>query len=282
MDRSYAVDDGRLVRTTSFAEPKNFDRADYPLYKVALAEWRGCVFINLDPQARWSESAAFMTRPDALKRFPLEKMVVGHVWRTEIACNWKAFWENANECLHCPNVHPELSALVPLYSRRLISPKDVPDWPEHKGSSDPKYRGGLRQGAETWSSDGSAQGHVIATLSAEDLARGQTYAFAWPAMFIGAYADHARIGRLMPLGPERIELTAEWLFEQSALDDEAYNPQNVIDFETLVMKQDGAACELNQRGLHAAPFRHGVLMPEEYILKRFHDWVRTHLGQERA
>src|SRR5262245_28770 len=30
---SYAVDDGRLVRTTSFAEPQDFDRGDYPLYK---------------------------------------------------------------------------------------------------------------------------------------------------------------------------------------------------------------------------------------------------------
>jgi len=274
---SYAADDGRLVRTSSFAEPKDFDRARYPLFKVALAEWRGCIFVNLDPEARWSDTAAFQRPPDALARFPLEAMVVGHVWRAEIACNWKAFWENFNECLHCPNVHPELTALVPLYSRRIIATRDVPDWPEHENSADPKFRGGLRPGAETWSADGSAQGHAIAALSAEDLARGQSYASAWPAMFIGGYADHARIVRLLPLGPERIELTAEWLFEREALDDPAYDAENVIGFETLVMEQDGRACELNQRGLHAAPFEHGVLMPEEYILKRFHDWVRAGL-----
>lgn len=274
---SFAADDGRLVRTSSFVEPKNFERADYGLYRVALAEWRGSIFINLDPAAEWSETAAFQRPPDALAHFPLEDMVVGRVWRTEIACNWKSFWENFNECLHCPNVHPELTALVPLYSRRIINTKDVPDWTAHEDSCDPRFRGGLRPGAETWSGDGSAQGHAIGALTAEDLARGQAYASAWPAMFIGGYADHARIVRLLPLGPERIELVAEWLFEKAALEDPAYDPENVIAFETLVMEQDGAACELNQRGLHAAPFERGVLMPEEYILKRFHDWVRAGL-----
>jgi Rieske 2Fe-2S family protein len=272
---SYAAEDGRLVRTSSFAEPKNFDRADHPLFKVALTEWRGCIFVNLDPQAECGDTAAFPRSPEALKRFPLEDMVVGHVWRKELACNWKVFWENANECLHCPNVHPELSALVPLYARRIIDVKDLPDWPEHEDDADPKYRGGLRQGAETWSCDGSAQGHTISTLSAEDLARGQAYVWACPGMYIAGYADHARAVRVLPLGPERTELVAEWLFEREALDDPAYDPRNVIDFETLVMEQDSRACELNQIGLRTARFEKGVLMPEEYVLKRFHDWVRN-------
>ncbi len=37
------------------------------------------------------------------------------------------------------------------------------------------------------------------------------------------------------------------------------------------MEEDARARELNQRGLHAAPMTHGVLMPEEYLLERFHD-----------
>jgi len=45
-----------------------------------------------------------------------------------------------------------------------------------------------------------------------------------------------------------------------------------------VMDQDGEACEMNQLGLNAQPFTEGVLMPEEYLLKRFHDWVRGKLN----
>ena len=50
-------------------------------------------------------------------------------------------------------------------------------------------------------------------------------------------------------------------------------------FAKLVMDQDAKACELNQKGLHAAPLEQGVLMPEEYILQRFHQWVRDGLGR---
>ena len=42
---SYAADDGRLVRTTSFAEPAKFDKAALGLFPVAVASWRGCVFV---------------------------------------------------------------------------------------------------------------------------------------------------------------------------------------------------------------------------------------------
>ena len=32
---------------------------------------------------------------------------MGHVLHKTIASNWKIFWENYNECLHCPGVHPQ-------------------------------------------------------------------------------------------------------------------------------------------------------------------------------
>ena len=276
---SYAADDGRLVKTSSFAEPDGFDRRDHGLFPVALAEWRGCVLINLDPDAQFDPATDFQRPPDNLVNFPLEDMVTGLLWESEIACNWKVFWENFNDCLHCPNVHPELVDLVPMYQRRIINPRDVPDWAAHEGSADATFRGGMRPGAETWSMDHSAQGRVIPSLTSEDLARGHTYASVWPTFFIAGYPDHVRIVHMMPLGPERMRLSAEWLFPAETLDDPNYDIANVVDFAVLVMEQDARACELNQRGLHAAPFTQGVLMPEEYLLKRFHDWVRGALGE---
>ena len=41
------------------------------------------------------------------------------------------------------------------------------------------------------------------------------------------------------------------------------------------MSQDGEACELNQKGLYNPGINSGVLMPEEYEVKRFQDWVRS-------
>ena len=276
---AYAVEDGRLVKTSSSVMADDFDRADYPLVPVALRVWRGMIFVHPDAEAEWTPDVLFQRAADGLDRFPLEQMQVGHSWRKVLNCNWKTFWENFNECLHCPNVHPELSDLVPLYKRRIVNKKDVPDWPEHENESDPAYRGGLRDGAQTWSGDGSAQGHVIATLSADDLARGQQYASAWPSMFVGGYADHARIVRVLPLGVDQIELRAEWLFEPEVLADPEYDIANVVEFACMVMEQDGAICEVNQRGLEGAPFEKTVLMPEEYLLKQFHDWVRGEISR---
>src|SRR5690606_25647548 len=85
--------------------------------------------------------------------------------------------------------------------------------------------------------------------------------------------DYVRTVRLVPLGPDRTELTAEWLFPPEALADDP-DLDNVVSFGKVVLEEDAAICEINQRGLHAHPHRSGVLMPEEYDLHRFHEWVR--------
>ena len=274
---TYDADSGALARITSFTEPEGFDREDYPLFRAAVAEWRGFVFVHPDPGARWDPEAEFQRAAEGFDHFPLEDLVVAETWRTVIECNWKTFWENFNECLHCPAVHPSLTRLVPLFTRRIVSPRDLPGWRAQAGSADPRYRGGLREGAETWSMDGSDQGAAIPTLTPEDLARGHRYASSWPSVFIAGYADHVRAVRMRPLAPERTELVTEWLLPPESAASPDYDLSNVVDFAKQVMEEDAAACELNQRGLRAAPMGAGVLMPEEYLLKRFHDWVRAQL-----
>ena len=72
----------------------------------------------------------------------------------------------------------------------------MPDWKEKALSEDPKDKGGLREGAETWSFDGSAQGRTIKALSSSDISRGQLYASSSPSVFKGGYADHVTIVRI--------------------------------------------------------------------------------------
>jgi phenylpropionate dioxygenase-like ring-hydroxylating dioxygenase large terminal subunit len=45
------------------------------------------------------------------------------------------------------------------------------------------------------------------------------------------------------------------------------------------MSEDAGICELNQRGLHALAHQSGVLMPEEYAIRQFQDWVRAELAR---
>ena len=118
---------------------------------------------------------------------------------------------------------------------------------------------------------------IISNLNEDDIQKGHSYSSSWPSVFIGAYADHIRIVRVLPKGPETVELVSEWLFQKETLDDKNYNVDNVINFACKVMEQDAEVCELNQKGIYASQYKEGVLMPEEYLVKKFHDWIREKL-----
>jgi Rieske 2Fe-2S family protein len=273
---------GELVRVPSKSLPEGFDKADYPLYPVAVSIWRGFVFINLSDQPEGTAESSFDHESVDLTNWPLERLVTGHTYTKVMECNWKVFWENFNECLHCPGVHKHLSELVPIYGRGLMARHDDPDWMLHADNDEPQYAGGLRTGAESWSSDGRALAHRFPNLTEAERRVGQNYAMNLPAMFIVGHVDYVRTVRLLPLGPERTELTAEWLFLPEALADDP-DLDNVVSFGKVVLEEDAAVCEINQRGLHARPHQAGVLMPEEYDLHRFHEWVREcHRRHEAA
>jgi len=88
-----------------------------------------------------------------------------------------------------------------------------------------------------------------------------------------------RAVRLRPLGPERTELRVEYLFSEQSLARPDLGLDRIVDFTNLVMSEDAQICELNQRGLRAAPHVRGVLMPEEYVIRQFHQWVSSELAR---
>lgn len=265
---------GDLIRVPSKSLPEGFDRKDYPLYRVSVQSWRGFVFINLDPSPASNVAETFDAGSASLANWPLENLVTGHSMTRVVACNWKVFWENFNECLHCPTVHRHLSELVPIYGRGLMARHDDPDWALHADNDEPRFSGRLRDGAETWSGDGRALEVRFPDLTEAERAAGQNYATHLPSMFIVGHVDYVRTVRMRPLGPETTELTAEWLFLPEALEAPREEIDNIVAFATEVLEEDAAVCEINQKGLRARPHGHGILMPEEYDLHRFHGWVR--------
>jgi glycine betaine catabolism A len=269
---------GDLLRTSSKTHASGFDLADYPLYKINVREWRGFIFVALTDAPPPFEKI-FDLPLNRLDGWPLEDLVVGHVLLKTVNSNWKIFWENYNECLHCPGVHPKLSQLVPIYGRGLLEERDDPRWSEHAADADPKFKGGLRSGAATWSLDGKTSGVPFPGLSDEDRKAGHIYLTSLPSVFLVGHVDYVRVVRLLPLGAERTELRVEYLFSPQTLADPAFDMRNIVDFTNLVMTEDAEVCELNQLGLRAGPHARGVVMPEEYVIRQFHEWVRAELAR---
>lgn len=269
---------GDLQRTSSKRLPEGFDPADYPLYPVSVREQAGFIFIALTGAAPAFDTT-FEPSLSRLDAWPLEDLIVGHAAVKTLHANWKLFWENFNECLHCPGVHPSLSQLVPIYGRGLIMEGDAPDWRQTADDPDPKYRGGLRGGASTWSLDGQLTGIPFSRLSEEDRRRGAVYVINMPSAFIVAHPDYVRVVRVRPLGPELTELDVEYLFSAETLASPQFELHKIVKFADKVMSEDVEVCELNQRGLRAAPHVNGVLMPEEHIVYKFHQWVASELAR---
>ena len=269
---------GDLLRTSSKAHASGFDVADFPLYRISVKEWNGFIFVALNDRPPPFEKV-FDLPLNRLDAWPLEELVVGHVLSKTMRSNWKIFWENYNECLHCPGVHPQLSQLVPIYGRGLLEERDDPQWRAHAADPDPKFKGGLRSGAATWSLDGKTTGVPFPSLSDADRKAGYVYMTGLPSVFLVGHVDYVRVVRLLPLGPELTELRVEYLFSAQTLADPQFDLRNVVDFTNRVMTEDAQVCELNQLGLHARPHIRGVVMPEEYVVRQFHEWIRAELAR---
>lgn len=264
---------GQLVRTPYVSVTDDFRREDHALFPVALTEWNGFVFLCLadDPPPF---AAAPDLGPDALDNWPMASLVTGHSLTATLACNWKIFWENYNECLHCPGIHPELCATVPVYAKGYMAPNEAPDWTPEA----PAPGRALKHGADTWTVNGKPCGPEFPDLTAEQRERGHTFVTLLPTMFIVAHVDYVRAVSLRPLGPEQTELRAEWLFPADTLSAPDFDLDNVVTFAKTVMMQDAAACEMNQRGLASTKFRKGTLMPQEFDIYRFQQWVRQQMA----
>ena len=262
---AYDVRDGRLVATGAVRPTDDFDRAAHGLLPVAHRIRHGFVFLNASaaPGPLWSDVAL-----SRLDNWPMAELVTGHRWEHEVACNWKSFWENHSECLHCPGIHPELCDLVPVYRTGVMGASEAPGWTPVQMQSR-----NLKPGAESWTLSGAPCGPVFPGLTQGERDAGHTFVTLWPSVWVVAHVDYVRSVRVEPLGPKRMRLVAEWHFAAETLAQPGFDAAEVAAFARIVMGQDGAASEMNQCGMHSPAFKAARLMPEEFGIYRFQQWV---------
>lgn len=158
--------------------------------------------------------------------------------------------------------------MVPLYGRGIMGPSEALGW-----TPDEPPRPNLRDGAQSWTMDGAPCGPVFPDLSDAERRAGYSFVTLWPSTYIVAHVDYVRSVRIEPVAPERTRLVAEWHFSPETLSQPGFDAAAVAAFAKIVMVQDGEASEMNQRGMRSPAFRAARLMPEEYEIHRFHQWV---------
>ena len=266
---AYAAGDGRLVSTAMAKPTADFRKEDHGLVPCSVRVWNGMVFVSasLSPPELQGDVPL-----STLDNWPIDSLVTGHRWQADLDCNWKVFWENYSECLHCPGIHPELCEMVPIYAKGIMGPSEALGW-----TPDTPAAPNLRPGAESWTPSGAPCGPVFPNLTTAERQAGYNFVTIWPTVYIVAHVDYVRSVRIEPVAPEKTRLTAEWYFPAETLAQPGFDAAEIAAFPKLVMQQDGAAAEMNQRGIRSPAYTGGRLMPEEYEIHCFHQWLLTQM-----
>jgi len=107
---SYARD-GRLVGVPHRQEYPDLDADELGLVPIALEQWRGFLFVTLEPGA---PSVAEMMAPyeQEVARYRFEELrTIGRVTLRPRQLNWKTIADNYSDGLHIPVGHPGLTRL---------------------------------------------------------------------------------------------------------------------------------------------------------------------------
>ena len=239
--------EGALVGAPHMDLAEDFARDTYGLFPVRLEEWRGFLFLNLNPKASPLQDflGEFARRAAP---YPLERLRRAHRYVYEIAANWKLVVQNANECYHCPGVHPQLVRITPYRSGE----EDLLEGPVFGGWMD------FAEGAATLTPDGTTPRRLFPGLSSDDLRRVYYYVL-YPSNFLSLLPDYVTLDWFIPVSPDRTRLVFDLYVDR----DEADPAREAMEFWDLTNRQDWHVCEMAHLGSKTAAYTQGRYSSEE-------------------
>ena len=245
--------DGSLIGAPHMSEVAGFDKRDYPLHAVALAEWEGFLFINL---ARSPEPFAHAFAPlmGRFSRFGLARLRSAQRIEYDVRANWKLVFQNYSECLHCPVIHPALAKLTPYTSGE----NDMFEGPFLGGYMVITAPGG------SLTMSGRACGPAVGQLPPEDLNRVYFYTIL-PNLLLSLHPDYVMFHTLWPDSPGHTRISCEWLFHPDAFGQAGFDPQDAVRFWDETNRQDWNISERSQLGVASRAYEPGPYSPREGI-----------------
>jgi glycine betaine catabolism A len=261
--------DGRLIGAPHMQD--TFSREDYPLNRVQLDVWDGHIFINLG-----SEPAPLASQledlPEKFQHWQMAELRTHRRIAYEVKANWKLLMVNYNECLHCPILHPALSAITDYLSGENDQP--------HRG-----YIGGSMEfqgGAQTMSTDGKLRRNYLPRLTADERSRVYYYAI-FPNLLLSLHPDYVMTHTLWPRAVDRTDVICEWHFHPDETVKPNFEASDAIEFWDRTNREDWAISELSQAGIKSRAYKPGPYSGCESLPHAFDQMVldRERLGRKK-
>jgi Rieske 2Fe-2S family protein len=261
---------GQLIGSPNVKEDEFFDRSEHPLYGIAVDSYAGFLFLNMSKEPRplmeaLTDGAETMT---VFERFKMQDMRIGARIVYEVAANWKIVVENYNECLHCPQIHPELVQVVPLFRFGEVWDEETRD--------DGNW---MIEGATSFTETGESTLPKFPGLNPEDY---KMYfgSYEFPNLMLNLHPDCVMYYVGYPKGPNHTTVVSEFLFLPETIADPNFDASSVVRFWDLISSQDWEVCQRAQTGVSSRAFTRGVYPRQDRFLYWFNEEWRLKMGRQ--
>jgi phenylpropionate dioxygenase-like ring-hydroxylating dioxygenase large terminal subunit len=234
---------------------------------IAVCEWQGWLFANLSGDAPPLEASFDENAPDQrlFVRWNLGELRVAHVTSHDIAANWKHVMENHVECLHCATIHPRYTQLSSVWRAG-----DTGDYRDDRGVQ-------LESGFRRVIGAGTQSLPDLPNFSADE-ASAYYFTIVFPTTTFETYGFFATVTNILPRAVDRTTFVTTYLFAPETIEDDRFDPSDVIAFVEEIIEQDRQATERVQRGVASRAWRHGVYAEAECSCAEFDQFYLDALG----
>ena len=228
---------GRLQGARRADRMPTFDKSEVCLDQVAVEEFGGFVYVNLQPGATpLAEQSGDLAAEIA--RWAPEVATLTHAKRLtyDVATNWKNVIDNFLECYHCHVAHKEFVSLVDMSTYEV---RTHGIWSSHF--------------AEAGKGENAAY-DVVGTV------RQHAVWWLWPNTCLLRYPGRSNfmVFQVVPVAPDRTLETWDFFLETTELDEA--EEQSVRYIDEVLQVQDIGLVESVQRGMGTPAFDQGRIV----------------------
>ncbi|HLX11459.1 MAG TPA: aromatic ring-hydroxylating dioxygenase subunit alpha [Bacteroidota bacterium] len=221
--------DGSLRGVPQFDRVELFDKKDFGLVPVKLAEWEGMLFVCLDtpvaPLERYLKGIHERIAPINLASKKFYRRVT-----YTVNCNWKAYVDNYLEGYHLPHVHPELCNLL-------------------------DYREYVTETAEYHSlqhSPFTGKDNVYNSKDGEAF-----YYFVYPNFMMNILPGRLQTNLVLPISVNQCQVIFDYYYDDITSHSAIKIIEDDISYSDKIQQEDIEICQHVQRGLESRAYDRG-------------------------
>jgi choline monooxygenase len=235
--------DGSLRHAPWFGEDPGFALSQWPLESAQLAQWRGLLFIAIEPEIDLLDQLGDL--PGEVAEFPIESYTAVEQHRFDAGSNWKTYTDNFVEGYHIPGIHPGFLKVIDFSNFATVALNGV------VRMTSPQRDGSIYGGKWLW---------------------------MWPNWTLSIFPDGMNTSRINPVSVDATQIIYDFYFADTspgALPER----RRTIDATCAIVTEDFQVCEQTQKNYASGGYTPGPLSPRhEQSVAYFQSKLKTALG----